>query len=83
MIVINKIKDKWNVVFPHLNEKAIRLWAASEALSLEKFRITDVSAATGISRITIYQGIKDIKEGLNSSNIRKKELEEKRLFKTP
>ena len=36
-LIVQKIKEKWDIVFPHLNEKAIRLWAASEALSLPKF----------------------------------------------
>ena len=71
-VIIQKIKDKWDVVFPHLNEKAIRLWVASEALSLESFGITDVSKATGISRTTIYKGIEEIKNGADSSCIRKK-----------
>jgi len=37
--IIQKIKTKWNVISPHLNEKAIRLWAASEALSFKSFGI--------------------------------------------
>lgn len=35
--IIQKIKEKWNIIFPHLNEKAIRLWAASEALAFKSF----------------------------------------------
>lgn len=70
-LIVQKIKEKWDIVFPHLNEKAIRFWVASEALSLESFGITDVSKATGISRTTIYQGIEEIKNGSDPSRLRK------------
>jgi len=70
-LIIQNIKAKWNLIFPHLNEKAVRLWAASEALSIKSFGITKVSKATGISRSTIYRGIEDIKKGSDPNRIRK------------
>ena len=70
-LIIQNIKAKWNVIFPHLNEKAIRLWAASEALSIKSSGITNVSKATGISRATIYRGIDDIKKGTDPNRVRK------------
>ena len=51
------------------DEKSRRLWAAAEAESAGKGGVTAVHRATGISRTTIYQGIKELKnpEALKSS----------------
>jgi transposase len=51
------------------DEKIRRLWAAAEAESAGKGGVTAVHRATGISRTTIYQGIKELKnpEALKSS----------------
>jgi hypothetical protein len=68
------IKNKYEQLAPHLNEKTKRLWCALEALELKKFGITIVSNATKVSRPTIYSGIKEIKNGqkLSEKRIRKK-----------
>jgi hypothetical protein len=57
-VIIQNIKAKWNVIFPHLNEKAIRLWAASEALSIKSSGITNVSKATRISSVSLFYDFK-------------------------
>lgn len=51
------------------DEKSRRLWAAAEAESAGKGGVTAVHRVTGISRTTIYQGIKELKnpEALKSS----------------
>lgn len=47
---------------PTFDEKSRRLWAAAEALSAGRGGVVSVHRATGISRSTIYQGIKELKE---------------------
>ncbi len=76
---IRTIREKWMIVSPHLDEKAIRFWAASEALSLGKFGIADVAKAIGISRTTIYHGIEEIEKGTDLSRVRKKGCGRKKI----
>lgn len=45
---------------PVLDERGRRRWAATEAIRLGRGGITQVSKATGISRPTIYAGIREI-----------------------
>lgn len=46
---------------PCLNEKARRVWAASEALSLGRGGVSAVVSATGLSRATIHTGLGELK----------------------
>jgi DNA-binding transcriptional regulator GbsR (MarR family) len=62
------IKRKYEAVSSCLNEKGYRLWAAAEALSYDYGGISLVSRATGLSRTTIHQGIKEIQD--SSSNVK-------------
>lgn len=57
--VVEIIKDKFQTIAPHLSEKTQRIWAAIEAQSLGRGGITYVNQATGLSRTTIYEGIKE------------------------
>ena len=43
-----------------LNEKSRRLWCAAEALAIKKGGVAIVHAATGVSRPTIYAGIREL-----------------------
>ena len=54
------MNEKFNTLLPILDEKGRRLWAAAEAKSLGRGGISAVSKATGLSRTTIYQGLKEI-----------------------
>ena len=56
------MKDKINKVLKYLDEKQQRLYLASEALSLGYGGITKVSAASGVSRVTITKGIREFEE---------------------
>jgi len=47
---------------PVLDERARRLWAATEALELGWGGVTCVAAATGLSRTTIAAGIRELRE---------------------
>lgn len=60
------IKRKYEAVSSCLNEKGHRLWAAAEALSYDYGGISLVSRATGLSRTTIHQGIKEIQDSSNT-----------------
>ena len=59
--LINIIRLKYDSLIDCLTEKGRRLWAASEALSQGRGGISMVALATDLSRTTIYQGIKEIR----------------------
>ncbi len=60
--IIETIKEKFQTIAPHLSEKTQRIWAAIEAQSIGRGGITYVNQATGLSRTTIYEGIKESAE---------------------
>lgn len=70
----NLVRKKFDLLEPILDEQARRLWSAAEAQALGRRGISVVSRATGLSRTTIHQGVKDI-VGLRE----KKALEGKRI----
>jgi len=53
---------KLAVVLPHLNEKQRRILAAAEAKTLGRGGIQHVANITGLSRPTLYRGLRDIDE---------------------
>src|SRR5215469_2716080 len=55
------IGKKYRALAGSLNERQRRLWAAAETMSLGYGGISIVSRATGISRVTINQGIKELR----------------------
>ena len=67
------IANKYLVLRNELNERQRRLWAASEAISLGHGGITIVAKATGMSRMTVTQGINDLRRGdcLGENRIRR------------
>jgi len=54
------ISDRFSSLEVTFNEKSRRIWAAAEALSAGRGGVSAVSRVTGISRTTIYQGIKEL-----------------------
>ncbi len=54
------MKEKINRVLKYLNERQRRIYLASEALSLGHGGITKVAKASGVSRVTITNGIKEL-----------------------
>jgi len=54
------LRDKFSSIWPHLNERARRMVAASEALGLGYGGISLVSRACGLSRVTITKGIQEL-----------------------
>lgn len=51
---------KYQQFLPHLNEQQRRLYLASEALAIEEGGITHVHKASGVSRVTITRGIREL-----------------------
>jgi hypothetical protein len=54
------ICTRYHAVSPHLDEKGLRLFAASEARAAGRGGIAAVHAATGIARSTIGRGLKEL-----------------------
>ena len=54
------LRDKFSSIWPHLNERARRMVAASEALDLGYGGISLISRACGLSRVTITKGIQEL-----------------------
>jgi transposase len=56
----SQIKEKYQALKDHLDERARRLWAATEARAIGHGGITIVSKATGLARTVIYSGLYDL-----------------------
>ena len=58
--VTRALRGKYASLAPLLDERARRLWAASEARALGRGGVTRVSEATGMSRGTVRAGLKEL-----------------------
>ena len=56
---VDLIKQKFETLCSIMDERMRRLWAAAEAQALGRGGITAVAAATGLSRTTITQGLRE------------------------
>jgi hypothetical protein len=63
-LIIERIRRKFQVMAPVLDERSRRQWAAAEALELSWGGVTNVAAATGLSRNTIAAGLQELKSQL-------------------
>lgn len=54
------ITKKFEQILPYLNEKALRIWAATEAEALSRGGVSRISKITGISRSTVHIGLKEL-----------------------
>ena len=57
---MQSIRTKYISLEPVLDERARRLWAATEARAIGRGGITRVAEATGLSRITIRAGLREL-----------------------
>jgi transposase len=57
---VQAITTKYTSLEPVLDERARRLWAAVEASAIGRGGITRVAEATGLSRVTIRAGLKEL-----------------------
>ncbi len=63
----------YNIMLQNLNEKQRRIYLATEALRIGFGGISKVSKESGISRVTITNGIKEVQKGVQADGrIRKK-----------
>jgi Rhodopirellula transposase DDE domain len=60
------VHQKFTALLPILDERSRRLWAATEAKAFGRGGVSLVSKATGISRTTIHQGIKELAQSVPS-----------------
>jgi Rhodopirellula transposase DDE domain len=70
------IRKKYQRISHCLDEKSRRLWCAAEALAIKKGGVAIVHAGTGVSRPTIYAGIKEL-EGKRGRKRRKRRRRKK------
>lgn len=63
------IQQKFRQLEPYLNERALRVWAASEALALGRGGISLVAQATGLSRTTIHAGLREVKQPEDAGSV--------------
>ena len=54
------IRLRYESVAPHLDERGLRLFAASEARAAGRGGVAAVSVMTGIARSTIGRGLRDL-----------------------
>jgi hypothetical protein len=57
-----QLRAKYERLRPLLNERQRRLWAATEALALGYGGITRAAEATGLSRMTVRAGIRELRQ---------------------
>ncbi len=62
MIDVTGIRARFEAVAPHLNERARRLFAASEARAVGRGGVAAVSAVTGVARSTIGRGLAELRD---------------------
>ncbi len=68
-IVVQWISEKYEALRGTLNERARRLWAATEARSLGRGGIAAVIEATGMSSRTVHKGLKELKAGESGGEV--------------
>ena len=61
--VVETLKDRFEMMLPVLDERGRRRWAGVEANAIGRGGISRVAEATGLSRATVRQGVKDIASG--------------------
>jgi transposase len=54
------VTEKYEALSDRLNEATLRLWAAVEARALGRGGVTTVAKASGLSRTTIYAGLREL-----------------------
>jgi hypothetical protein len=61
-LTLDTVRTKYELLRPLMDERMRRQWAASEALALKRGGVTVVAKATGLSRTTIGQGMRELRE---------------------
>lgn len=58
MDISKVIREKFEALSGRLDEATLRLWAAVEGRTLGRAGVTAVATASGLSRTTIYAGLR-------------------------
>ena len=58
--LISQVRQRYQMMCAHLSEREKRIWAVSESITIGRGGDTIVSKATGMSRVTIGRGKKEI-----------------------
>lgn len=61
MTTFRELKQKFALIWPHLDERARRMMAANEARQLGYGGVSKISRACGLSRVTITKGIRELR----------------------
>src|SRR5438093_13304136 len=59
---LEAVRRKFELLRPLMNERMRRHWAACEALTLQRGGVTLVAQATGLSRTTIWAGLRELRQ---------------------
>jgi DNA-binding phage protein len=60
-VTLEVVQRKFELLRPLMNERMRRHWAACEAMTLQRGGITLVAQATGLSRTTIWAGMRELR----------------------
>jgi hypothetical protein len=66
--MVQSIRVKYTSLEPVLDERACRLWAATEARAIGRGGITRVAEATGLSRVTIRAGLQELDRPITAAD---------------
>jgi len=59
--ILEAVRRKCELLRPLMNERMRRHWAACEAMTLQRGGVTLVAQATGLSRTTIWAGLRELR----------------------
>jgi len=62
MKTLREVKQKFALIWPHLDERARRMMAANEARQLGHGGVSKISRACGLSRVTITKGMRELRD---------------------
>ena len=63
--VVERLRRKFDLLLPLMNERMRRNWAAAEAIEIGWGGVSAVVSATGLSHNTIDLGIRELEEGVS------------------
>lgn len=61
-MTLREVKQKFALIWPHLDERARRMMAANEAGQLGHGGVSKISRACGLSRVTITKGMRELRD---------------------
>lgn len=71
MYTDTQLREKYEMLLPHLDEKSTRLVLASEVKSMGRGAKVKIAKLAGVSRVRINKGIKELEDGITSSDTNK------------